>query len=226
MGDVPITNAFNLEASHANITEFYQKVYDADGLPVRDGKLYVLGSGIHPYTGGLNNSFSWKNWNLGFLIDFKAGGDLYTGTNVNAYGSGLHKATLVGREDGLSISGVDEEGVPGQWIIPGTSADPAAIIVQDYYGRYNDITEYFVQDASYVKLRQLVFGYNLPSSMLQNTPLTSVSLSFVGRNLWLMYSKTDNVDPESTYNTSNGQGLEWLGVPQTRSYGFNLNVKF
>ena len=203
-----------------------QKVYDEDGLPVRDNKQYVLGEGIHPFTGGINNSFTWKNWNLSFLFDFKAGGDLYTGTNVTAYGNGLHKATLEGREDGLTISGVDAEGQPNTWNIPGRSDDPSEIIAQDYYGRYNDITEYFVQDASFIKLRQLVFGYNFPRTLLQNTPLTAVSISFVGRNLWLAYSNIDNVDPESTYTTANGQGLEWLGVPQTRSFGFNLNVKF
>lgn len=203
-----------------------QKVYDDDGLPVRDNKQYVLGNGVHPYTGGINNAFTWKNWNLNFLIDFKAGGDLYSGTNATAYGSGLHKATLVGRENGLTISGVDTDGTPQTWNIPGTSSDPAAIIVEDYYSRMTSISNNFVYDASFAKLRQLVFGYTFPKSMLQNTPLTSVSLSFVGRNLWLIYSNIDNIDPESTYNTSNGQGLEWLGVPQTRSFGFNLNVKF
>jgi TonB-linked SusC/RagA family outer membrane protein len=202
------------------------KVYDDDGLPVRDAKLYVLGEGVAPFVGGMNNSFNWKNFGLSFLIDFKSGGDIFTGTNMTAYGSGLHKATLEGRETGLTIEGVNEEGTPQTWNIPGTSSDPAEIIVQNYYGRYNDITEYFVEDASYVKLRQLVFSYNFPQKIIGNTPIQSLSLSFVGRNLWLIHSSIDNVDPESTYNTSNGQGLEWLGVPQTRSYGFNLLITF
>jgi hypothetical protein len=77
-----------------------------------------------------------------------------------------------------------------------------------------------------VKLRQLVFGYNFPRTLLDRTPFTAASLSFVGRNLWLIHSKVDNIDPESTYDNTNGQGLEYFGVPQSRTYGFNLNVKF
>ncbi|MEM9676217.1 MAG: hypothetical protein AAF992_26740, partial [Bacteroidota bacterium] len=69
-------------------------------------------------------------------------------------------------------------------------------------------------------------GYSLPTSLLSNTPLQSVRLSFVGRNLLLLYTNLENVDPESTYNNTNSQGLEYFGVPQTRSYGFNLKVGF
>jgi len=62
--------------------------------------------------------------------------------------------------------------------------------------------------------------------MLESTPFSEVSLSLVGRNLLLLMSKVDNIDPESTYSNGNDQGLEMFGVPQTRSFGFNLNVKF
>jgi TonB-linked SusC/RagA family outer membrane protein len=217
---------YSVIVGYKHLTIDGQKVYDADGLPVRDPKQYVLGNGVAPFVGGINNSFSWKNIAFSFLIDFKSGGDLFTGTNMSAYGNGLHKATLEGRESGLTIEGVNEEGTPQTWNIPGSSSDPAEVIVQNYYGRYNDITEYFVQDASYVKLRQLVLSYNFPQSVIGDTPINSLSLSFVGRNLWLIHSSIENIDPESTYNTSNGQGLEWFGVPQTRQYGFNLLITF
>ena len=62
--------------------------------------------------------------------------------------------------------------------------------------------------------------------MLKNTPFAGVSISLVGRNLLLLYSKVDNIDPESTYSNDNAQGLEWFGAPQSRSFGFDLNVKF
>jgi hypothetical protein len=223
---VDFPGGYSVIAGYKHLTIDGQKVYDNDGLPVRDPKLYVLGNGVAPFVGGINNSFSWKSIALSFLIDFKSGGDLFTGTNMTAYGNGLHKATLEGRETGLTIEVVNEEGTPQTWNIPGTSSDPAAVIVQDYYGRYNDITEYFVQDASYVKLRKLVLSYNFPQSVIGNSRINSLSLSFVGRNLWLIHSSIDNIDPESTYNTSNGQGLEWFGVPQTRQYGFNLLITF
>lgn len=204
-----------------------QKVYDADGLPVWDPKMRVLGSGIHPWGGGIQNNFSYKNFNFGFLVDFKFGGDIFTGTNSTAYSSGMHKATLEGRETGLTINGVDEDGNAQTWnILPNTAENAEEITVQNYYGRLSQISEYFVEDADFVKLRSLTVGYQIPARYLSNLPFSDASVSLVGRNLWLIHSKVDNVDPESTYNTSNGQGLEWFGVPQTRSFGLNVNLKF
>lgn len=204
-----------------------QKVYDANGLPVDDPKLRVLGSGIHPYSGGVHNNFAYKNFNFGFLVDFKFGGDLYTGTNATTYSSGMHKATLEGRENGLTISGVDIDGNPQTWQIAANDPEGEGLTtVQDYYSRLSGIAEYFVEDASFIKLRSLTLGYQLPPRITENLPFSEASVSVVGRNLWLIYSNVDNVDPESTYNTSNGQGLEYFGVPQTRSFGLNVNLKF
>jgi hypothetical protein len=75
-------------------------------------------------------------------------------------------------------------------------------------------------------LRQLTFGYSVPRSLLAKTPFQALSLSFVARNLLLLYSKVPNIDPESNYSNGNGQGLENFGIPTTRSYGFNLSVRF
>jgi hypothetical protein len=66
----------------------------------------------------------------------------------------------------------------------------------------------------------------LPTRLLTNTPFQSIKLSMVGRNLWLIHSNIDNVDPESTYNNTNSQGLDYYGLPQTRTFGFNLKVTF
>lgn len=204
-----------------------QKVYDEDGLPVADPVRRVLGRGVHPYTGGLQNDFNYRNLSFGFLVDFKFGGDLYTGTNRMTYGNGMHKDTLEGRETGLTVTGVDQDGNPRTWNIAGSDPNAEGIItVQNYYGRMAQIAENFVQDASFIKLRSLNIGYQLPPRMLSSLPFSDATLSVVGRNLLLLYSKVDNVDPESTFNTSNGQGLEWFGVPQTRSFGVNLNLKF
>ena len=196
-----------------------QKVYTAEGLPVQSDDLVVLGSGIHPNTMGLTNTFSYKRFELSFLLDMKFGGDLYVGTNATSVGSGNHQMTVEGRESGLSVSGVDDTGAALSVTIPGTD-------VQDYWGRYNDIADYFVQDADFIKLRQLILAYNFSNNILGNTPFTGVRVSLVARNLWLIHSNIDNVDPEQTYNTSNGQGLEWFGVPQATSYGFNVNLSF
>lgn len=183
--------------------------YDENGYPVR-GEFGVLGNGVHPTTLGLTNKFRYKNFQLSVLVDGKFGGDIYAATNAFAYLRGLHKNTLVGRTDG---------NVGGSKTIPLDEVD-------NYYSRIYSITEEFVEDASFIKLRQFTLGYNFPKSMLESTPFSEVSLSLVGRNLLLLMSKVENIDPESTYSNGNDQGLEMFGVPQTRSFGFNLNVKF
>jgi len=196
-----------------------QKVYDENGYPVR-GDFEVLGEGRHPFSAGITNTLRYKNFNLRFLIDMRDGGSLYSGTNVLAYAFGVHKETLPGRETGLTVSGVNPEGTPVTIDIPAEN-------VPAYYGRYNDITEYFVYNASFAKLRELSIGYTLPKSFLLNTPISAANISFVGRNLALLWSNVPNVDPESAYTASgDSQGLEYFALPPVRNFGFNLSVTF
>lgn len=93
-----------------------QKVYTEDGLPVQSDNLEVLGNGVHPYTMGLTNRFTYKNFELSFLLDMKFGGDLYVGTNATAVGSGNHKMTLDSRANGISVTGInDATGTSQTW---------------------------------------------------------------------------------------------------------------
>lgn len=191
---------------------------NANGIPLQS-EIVALGKGVPPLTMGISNTFGYKNFSLGFLVDGKFGGSLYTSTN--AYGTyyGLDKRTTANgvRENGVAVSGVDQNGAPYSAVVP----------AQTYYqGIAYTLSDQFVYKSDFIKLRQLTFGYALPKKMLAKTPLQSASVSLVARNLWLIYSAVPNVDPESSYNNSNAQGLENFGVPTTRSYGVNLSVKF
>ncbi len=195
-------------------------VHDADGLPMRTGDLCIVGNGTPDFIGGIGNSLRWRNVSLSMLFDMRFGGDIFSVTNSAAYDNGLHKNTLQGREEkgGMVGEGVDQEGNPNA-----VQADP-----QDYWGRIGGgfIAEEFVYDASFVKLRELQISYRLPPNVLARTPIKVATISLVGRNLWLIYSKVDNLDPESIFNnTQSGIGLEHSGVPQVRSIGVNLNVR-
>ena len=196
-----------------------QIVYNAaNGLPVQSDFM-ALGRGVPPLTMGLSNEFHYGNLSMSFLLNGKFGNKMYTATT--AYGTyyGLDKRTVANgvRESGVKVSGVDTDGKPFSATVP----------AQQYYqGIAYSITDDFVQDAGFIKLRQLVFGYNFPASMLAKTPIQSLNISFVARNLLLIYSQVKNVDPESSFTNSNAQGLENFGVPPTRSYGFNLQARF
>lgn len=194
---------------------------DSDGVPLAQiGERKILGEGVPPWIVGFTNTFTYKNFSLYFLIDGKFGGQIFSGTNTVAYGNGLHKATLEGRENGLSVSGID--GATGQPFT--TTVDPENL--QTYYGRINDIAEEFVEDSDFISFRQLSIGYSLPQNLLEKTFLQSVNVSLIGNNLFFLKRSVDNIDPESAYNISNAQGLEYYGVPSSRGYGISLNAKF
>ena len=191
-------------------------MYDANGLPMKGG-IKKLGESVAPYTLGFSNSFSYKGFNLSFLIDAKIGGDIYSMTNAHMYSFGRHAGTLPGREGGVIGKGVKADGK--------TPNDVKAEAMK-YYMAVAGITEEFVYDASFVKLRELSFGYTFPQKWVKKLGLTSLSLAVVGRNLWNIYDDVPLVDPEAMLNIGNGQGFESYGMPATRSIGFNLNVKF
>ncbi len=179
----------------------------------------ILGVGVPPTFWGWTNTLTYRNWNLYFLIDGKNGAQIYSGTNRQLIGRGLHKETLVGRENGLPLSGVDQDGNFFNTVI-------APENLGTYYGAETGIAERFVDDADYIKFRQLSIGYTFDSGILDDTFLNSVTVSFIASNLFYISKSIDNIDSEAAYSNNNAQGLEWFGLPSQRSYGLNLNVKF
>lgn len=196
-----------------------QVVYNAaTGIPLQ-GPLTPLGKGVPPLTMGITNTINYKSLSLSFLLDGKFGAQIYSATN--AYGSlyGLDKRTVANniRETGIPVSGVLRTG----------DAYTGTVSAQTYYSTiWSTLTDQFITDADFIKLRQLTLGYNLPKSVLGKTPIQSVTVSLVARNLLMLYNKAKNIDPESSYNNSNAQGLENFGVPTARSFGVNLFVRF
>lgn len=189
-------------------------VLNGSGFPQAAGLPTASGTGVHPIFGGWNNEITYKKFSLAFLIDFKSGGVIYSGTNAVAYSNGLHKETLKGREEGILVEGVDAGGNP----VSNT------ITAQNYYGALFNVSKLHVYDADFVKFRSISLTYTFPS--LFNNTIRSLAVSLVGRNLFYLSKKTDNIDPESNYQNGNGQGLEYAGLPTVRTYGININAKF
>ncbi len=178
-----------------------------------------FGTGISPLTGGFNNSFHYKFITLSALIDGRFGGKVYSGTNAFAAVNGMHKMTVEGgiRENGIIVPGVHEDG----------SVNTTSLSAQSFFN-YDGLAsaERYIYKSDFVKLRQVILDFALPARWYRNTPIQGASFGVVGRNLAILKKYTPNIDPESTYNSSNAQGLELAGVPSVRTFGFNLNVKF
>ena len=102
----------------------------------------------------------------------------------------------------------------------------------DYYANPEGWTsigaphEMHVHDASFVKLRELKLGYTLPSSLIGNSPFTSASIAFVGRNLWIIHKNSPYTDPEAGIGAGNRQGYQSGAYPSVKTYGLNLKFTF
>ena len=192
-------------------------IVDDAGIPVR-GALTPMGSVLPKSYGGLNNQFNYKGFALAFLIDGKFGNKILSATNHYTIMNGLNKMTLEGREGGVTFAGVHADG----------SVNEESTDAQDFYRGYvSNVSKLNVLDGSFIKLRQVTLGYTVPKKVFGNFPLESVSLSFVARNLLTLMSNLDNIDPEAGFSSViNYAGIEGNSLPSTRSYGFNLNVKF
>jgi TonB-linked SusC/RagA family outer membrane protein len=180
-----------------------------------------LGSTVYRQTGGIVNTFRYKDVSLSFLFDFKFGAKLYSGTNLLLYYYGLSKLTLPGRETGFVGKGMLENGHPNNLAVP------AMQYYQDISATGTDhIAREFVYDASFIKWRSVALSYTVPRNRLQKRFFKELTISLVGRNLLILMKHTPNIDPESSINNTNGQGLELSGYPAIRSIGINLGTRF
>ncbi|RUT71249.1 SusC/RagA family TonB-linked outer membrane protein [Flavobacterium cupreum] len=205
------------------VIKAYDYLRDASGNIVLDtngkflrGNLIIAGQGVAPVSMGLSNDFSYKNFTLSVFVDAKFGGEIYSATNQLGTRYGLSEITLPGREGGVAVTGTDVNG----------NAVNQTVSAYDYWRSYSDVTSNFVYDADFVKLRAISFSYNFPKNYIEKTPFQAISLAFSAHNLWTIYDKVPNIDPESNYSNSNAQGMERASMPLTRNYGITLNVKF
>lgn len=208
-----------------------QMVYN-NGRPVRTSERIKLGNYNPDWLAGINNTFTYGNFKLGFLFDIRMGGKLYSHTQTVGREGGIIIETLEGRADGYDLTkpgnGVIGEGVKvvnGQ-LVP----NDVKITAREWHTAWTAgraIAEGVMYDASFVKLREFQIGFNFPSQVLKRTPFKAATLSFVGRNL-AVWSKVPHVDPE-VMSYSGGTalpGIEYMSIPSSRSFGVNLSLKF
>ena len=223
-------------------------VHNQAGLPIFGTEQEVLGQGTYDWTSGITNAFTYKGFRLSALVDIKVGADVYSMSNAIAHANGTATATLEGRDEwyaseearlAAGVSPANWEptgGFVGDGVVNvGTAENPEYVEntnfvnPQSYWASMfgdNASPEPFIYDASYAKLRELTFGYSFAPDLLDDTPFQSLSLAVVARNLLILYNNIPNIDPESSYNNGNGQGLEYGSLPSRRSFGFSLNVNF
>lgn len=214
------------------------------GMPVSAEGTHVIGNASWDWTGGFYSTFTYKNFHLSAGFDVKYGADLFSMSMRSAYQTGRATATLKGREawyaseEARFAAGQTSEdwrasGNMKGYVVPGVYLNDEGQYVKndipvnpEAYWKYatENCPAMFVYDNSYVKCREITFGYTFPEKMLGKT-VKGLTLSFVARNPFILWKNIPNIDPDSGYNTS-GLGLEYGSLPSRRSYGFNINLKF
>jgi TonB-linked SusC/RagA family outer membrane protein len=203
-----------------------QRLIGSNGLPViaTDSKGAVLyskvGNAFPDYVVTLNNNFKYKNWDLGFLFEYKKGGEGFDPGERNGIRNGILKMTE-DRNHTAILEGVKADGsVNDKSItIDGNSYYRSTII--------NQASEILIQDTSWLKLRNVSLTYNLGSDLVSRLKLSSAAFSVSGNN-FLLWTPFRGFDPEGQQfgSGSNVYGFSGLNIPLTQSYTLGLNIGF
>ncbi len=179
--------------------------------PVTDVVNYIkLGSVLPDANMAWRNDFRWRNFNFGFMVSARLGGVVFSRTQSMLDYYGVSEATAAARDaGGVMINGNDLVDA-NKWY--------TAI------GGGNSVPQYYTYSATNVRLQEASIGYTIPKKTLGD--ICEITLSLVGRNLWMIYNKAP-FDPETIATTGNYyQGVDYFMSPSMRNIGFNLRVKF
>ncbi|WP_109699131.1 SusC/RagA family TonB-linked outer membrane protein [Chitinophaga deserti] len=208
-----------------------RKTVDEDGYYIVTPSVNNIIANPNPdWLAGINNQFRYKNLFLSFLIDMKKGGELFSLDMYYGLSQGLYEETALVNSRGKNSREPVAEG--GGILLDGVTEDGKenTMWVENLYGIYGDYfnpNKGFVYDASYVKLREVVFTYALPKPLLSKLGfIKGLDFSLIGRNLWIIHKNMPHADPEDTLGSGNLQGYQSGSYPTTRTFTFNLKCKF
>lgn len=193
-----------------------------------------FGSSMPDWLAGWSNTVRYKGFDLRVLLDMKQGGIMYSGSYSRMLTNGVAAETLYGRDDyykhtiifGETGSEISGGAVWDAYYQDGTKNNRVQSPQSYEYVRPN-FAEFVIFDASYLKLREIAFGYTIPSRLLAKKMVKSARFSLSGRNLAILHRNTPlGIDPEAVSTAGNGQGIENGALPPNAIYGFNIRLTF
>lgn len=209
-----------------------QKTVGTNGYYLRTtGTSEIIGNITPDWTGGVKNNFKYKNYSLGFLIDIQQGGDVFSLDTYYGYATGLYDFTAGTNHLGNPVRNTIANG--GGVILEGVQADGTTNTVVGDASTYANPWGYVrtpqaahVYDASFVKLREVNFTYAFPKDIVSKFSMENLSLSLIGRNLWIIDKNTPYADPEAGLGSGNIQGYQSGAYPAVREIGASLKFEF
>ncbi|MEO6133897.1 MAG: SusC/RagA family TonB-linked outer membrane protein [Ginsengibacter sp.] len=205
-------------------------IVGSDGIPLlTEGKTVFLANFNPKWTGGLLNSFSYKNFSISFVIEHKQGGTMVSQSNAVIDALGLSERTIQGREGGL-VFGENFFSKETAVLENGTHNN-ISLKSQDFWttvgGLNNPVGEPFVVSCTNTRLREATIGYSLPKSVFSSLHLSDVKISLVGRNLFFISRASLYADPDIMPGTEKiYDGFQSFNPPSSRYYGLNLKIGF
>jgi hypothetical protein len=195
-----------------------------NGFPVVDPELYVIGDPNPDWTAGLNSRLTLgPNLRLFGLLEFQQGHELWNGTRGALYSYGTHQDTEI---RGLRSTWGDFKGVT----TVGPGATRVVEIGQNWFhlgngSGFGPVGAQFIEDASWIKLREVALDYVVPQEIVERLEMTGISLRVAGRNLvtWTDYT---GLDPETSLTGTLGgiRGYDYFNNPQSRQWIFTLSL--
>ncbi len=210
-----------------------QRVVGTNGkYLISDDPQEIIGDAVPDWRGGLSNTFRYKNVSLSFLLDFKKGGDVYSQDMAFGLATGLYEETAGVNELGNPVRNSVANG--GGVILPGVKADgtPNDIRTQmsnytNAYGYYGGPEAMHVYDGSFVKLRNVTLSYRMPKETFGNSFIDTMTLSLIGRNLWIIHKNLPYSDPEAGLTAGgNTLGFQNGAHPAFKEIGASIKVEF
>ena len=187
-----------------------------NGLPVADSAAgrKVLAETQPAWIGGISTGYRTHGLELSMLVDAHHGGKIFSASNRAGAVAGVLAETANRPDSGQVIPGLDA--TTG-------AANTTKVTTEAYYHALEPITERWLYDASFVKLREVRVSYVLPLQWASAVRAQSIRASFIGRNLAL-WSNAPNIDPETVLSTSTLRGVEMGQLPSVRALGVQLTL--
>ncbi len=190
----------------------YVNVSPSGGIGLETVDPIYLGKTTPDFTIGWNNSFTYKNFGLSFLLNARVGGVVTSSTQALLDRFGVSKASADARDAGGVM-------LPNQGLY-----DAKKYYMLTATGE-NDLAGYYTYSATNVRLQELTLSYRFNPRWFKNI-VKDLTLSFIATNPWMIYCKAP-FDPELTSSTGTyGQGNDYFMQPSLKSYGFSVKFKF
>ncbi len=231
----------------------FETEHDADGNEIEGGKylvdpstgLYKVHSGSNDVVGnrepkligGWNNTFTYKNLSLSFLLDFRLGGDVFNGTEQFMVSNGLSKLTTQNNRQSVTVDGINattgeaytQTYEAGKTYTFGKTTYSGEAMIQKYWSNYANNSYNFIQSVNWLKLRSISLSYDFTSLLRSHTIIKRLSANITGQNL-LTWTNYKGMDPEvctaGGTGGSGATGIDYCSVPSVRTFTFGVNITF